>query len=156
MASFMAPAPRAFFCFFEPAIVTLGGLQIVLDPASYSPGLLSYVPAHEVAATEQLAIASFGNFMLLVGAMIAVVMWRCRDPEVVRPVVVALILTDVGIWMSAVRIMGWERFVDAGSWSGKLTQLFSGMLATVLIKCAYLMGWLGADRRPGDAKTNRS
>lgn len=150
MASFMAPVPRFFFCFFEPAVVTLGGLQIVLDPANYSPPLLSYVPAHKVAPTEQLAIASFGNFMMLVGAMIAVVMWKCREPAVARPIVAALILTDVGIWMSSIRIMGWQQFADAGNWSGKLTHLFTGMLITVVLKFAYLMGWLGADTVTGD------
>lgn len=152
MAAIMAPVPRIFFCVIEPLMVGFAALGIIRDPAKHSTGLLSYVSPHEVADTEKLAIMELGNMMLLIAGLVAIVMWTSRDPRTVHLTVAAMALVDIPHWGAAIWVMGWERFVNFGSWSPELVTQMVGPLVTFTFKVAYLMGWLGKDRVPTGEK----
>lgn len=146
-ASLEVYAPRVFFCVIEQIMVILG-LGYIVDLAKHTTALLSYVPAYEIAATEQLAFLELGNMMLLVAGLIAVVMWFSREPKIIHLTVAAMALGDIPHWGAAVWVMGWERFLDFGSWRPALKVQIIGPPVRFAAKVAHLMGWLGRDRVP--------
>ncbi|ELQ33336.1 hypothetical protein OOU_Y34scaffold00969g21 [Pyricularia oryzae Y34] len=108
MASFMAPFPRIYFCYVEPLLLCYGGLSHIINPGHYTAALFGDLASSDVdyLPTEKLAGMNLGFMMLLVGALVAVVMFTCENRRTAYLVALALMLSDIAHWGAVAAVLG--------------------------------------------------
>ncbi|TLS22217.1 uncharacterized protein PpBr36_09979 [Pyricularia pennisetigena] len=157
MASFMAPFPRIYFCYFEPLLLCYGGLSLIINPGHYTAALFGDLPSSDVdyLPTEKLASLNLGFMMLLVGVLVAVVMFTCENRRTAHLVALALMLSDIAHWGAVAAVLGpaGPAAIEVANWTTEMKGHMFGPVVAFSIKLAYLLGWLGDDLPAVKGKT---
>lgn len=74
------------------------------------------------------------------------------EPSVVHAYVVALGIGDVGHIAATAAVMGWEDVVRWREWNATMWGNLGAVVVLFVVRGLYLLGWLGADRVPGERR----
>lgn len=153
----MAPFPRIYFCYVEPLLLCYGGLSHIINPGHYTAALFGDLASSDVdyLPTEKLAGMNLGFMMLLVGALVAVVMFTCENRRTAYLVALALMLSDIAHWGAVAAVLGpaGPAAIEVANWTTEMKGHMFGPIVTFSIKLAYLLGWLGDDLPTAKGKT---
>lgn len=94
-----------------------------------------------------------GNIYLLLMFMGVGIMYSTSEPRVLRNYLIALAIADLGHIYATYVAMGWDAFVEVGSW-GAVTWGNIGASAFLFAnRVAYLLGVFGYAKAPKNEKT---
>ncbi|KAI9785654.1 MAG: hypothetical protein M1816_008277 [Peltula sp. TS41687] len=152
MTSLLPPIPKLIFTILEPISLIAGFLHTTLQPRLFHS---SQTPPSDrpidttLPPNTLMTVYQLGNLYLLLGLIGISVLYSTTEIKVVRRLMLALAVGDVGHLCTTASVLGAKGVVDVGRWNWVTTGNLGFTVALLAARVAYLAGWLGRDRGRG-------
>lgn len=127
----------------------MGALSPVFDLDGFINGQTPLVPASASQHPSSVALAfQLGNLYGLLFLIGVAVLHTSTDPKVIRNYLIALAIADVGHVYATYFAMGWEAFIDIGSWNALTWGNVGATGFLFLNRILYFLGLFGQAQAP--------
>ncbi|RDW77417.1 hypothetical protein BP6252_05470 [Coleophoma cylindrospora] len=148
MASIFAPIPKFVFTVFEPISLIAGAVAPFISPSWFIAEQIPMTKASNVTDNSRMVALQLGNVYALLAMVGIAVLYTTTEAKVVRNYVIALWIADIGHVAATYYVLGYETFMDIANWNAMTWGNVGATAFLFLTRTLYLMGVLGADRKP--------
>lgn len=103
-----------------------------------------YIPTPPLTPSVTIVAAQLGNVYLLLAMLAVVCCYATNDPKVARNYLLVVAIADLGHVYSTYAGLGWDRFVDIGSWNDMIWGNVGSSIFLCINRVATLLGVFGS------------